>query len=184
MQKSQPSDLEWLDGLRNNDSAAVRKLYQTFRSEAVNWLIREYDCQEEDAADIFQEAIIALTQGAVQGKLDNLNCTLKTFLFSIAKNLARKQWRSKNRSGMMVSITEAENLVEERPIVNTEEAEAIKSALKDLGEPCYSILYQYYYQRHSLEVIAERMGYKSAEVVKTQKSRCLKGLRKQLLKGD
>ena len=181
MQHPTPEEERWLQGMRRGDDRAVRDVYGAFRRDVVLWLIREYHCTEEDAADIYQETVVALAQGAQQGKLENLGCTLRTFVHSIAKNKARNFWRSQKKQGEMVALSEAEQrLVEEEPF-SAEEIAIMQQHLQKLGEPCYTVLYQFYYQRFALEVIADRLGYKNAQVVRTQKSRCLKTLRDRIL---
>ena len=53
----------------------------------------------------------------------------------------------------------------------------IKEALKELGGACKDILHYFYYQKYSIESIRMAMGYKDDNVVKANKSRCMKSLR-------
>ena len=58
----------------------------------------------------------------------------------------------------------------------------IKEALKELGDPCKSILTQFYYEQFSMEMIAEKFGYTNSDTAKTQKYKCLKRLKTILSK--
>ena len=179
MKNPTPQELEWLQQLREGQHTAARELYRAYRPEMLSWLRREFGLQEADAADVFQECIIALVSGVQRGKVDALQCTLKTFLFAIAKNLGRKHFRHIQRNANTLDLSEADTLIAEGlevPFAGERE-QYLMQHLEALGDPCHSVLYMYYYRQFTHEVIADRLGYKSAEVVKTQKSRCLGQLR-------
>jgi DNA-directed RNA polymerase specialized sigma24 family protein len=67
---------------------------------------------------------------------------------------------------------------------DTEEQEAFESELREaldaidrLGEPCKTILQQFYFEGKSLTEICRHIGYKNVESVKVQKCKCLRRLR-------
>jgi RNA polymerase sigma-70 factor (ECF subfamily) len=49
-----------------------------------------------------------------------------------------------------------------------------------LAEPCKSIIKMFYYDKRSMQEIAQSLGYKSEDVAKNQKARCLKSARSAL----
>jgi hypothetical protein len=51
-------------------------------------------------------------------------------------------------------------------------------ALESLGEPCRSILKDFYLNSQSMENITEKFGYTNADNAKNQKYKCLKRLKK------
>lgn len=53
----------------------------------------------------------------------------------------------------------------------------IRSTVRDMKSPCSEILDLSVYQEKKQEEIARIMQYANADVVKTQKARCMKGLR-------
>ncbi len=54
----------------------------------------------------------------------------------------------------------------------------MKLAMEGLGEPCKSIIQDFYIHELSMEDIAEKFGYTSADNAKNQKYKCLKRLKK------
>ena len=55
---------------------------------------------------------------------------------------------------------------------------AMNQALEQLGEPCRSILKDFYINGHSMEEITQKFGYTNADNAKNQKYKCLKRLKK------
>ena len=56
--------------------------------------------------------------------------------------------------------------------------QAMHTALESLGEPCRSILKDFYMHSQSMEEITEKFGYTNADNAKNQKYKCLKRLKK------
>jgi len=54
----------------------------------------------------------------------------------------------------------------------------MEGALKLLGEPCKTIIEDYYINNMSMQEICERFGYTNADNAKTQKYKCLQRLKK------
>jgi DNA-directed RNA polymerase specialized sigma subunit len=52
------------------------------------------------------------------------------------------------------------------------------SALQQLGEPCKTIMEDFYINNRSMQDICERFGYTNADNAKTQKYKCLQRLKK------
>ena len=54
-----------------------------------------------------------------------------------------------------------------------ERKSTIYGLIEKLIEPCKKILFSFYYDHCSMEVIAQSMGMANSDVAKTQKSRCM-----------
>ncbi len=135
---------------------------------------------EDDARDLFQEAIIVMFEKVREGEFD-LQCKLSTYLFAVMKNLWMKKQQQNNRMVLL------ENMSEEAPDVEsdlqwfqTQENNYVqmKVALEKLGEPCKGIIIDYYLQKKSMLEIRDKYGYTSADNAKTQKYKCLNRLKK------
>ncbi len=114
-------------------------------------------------------------------KLTVLESSLKTYLFAVSKNLILKSLR--RREVAQAALAEREKLspqeeAEERAEFRRETVHTIVAGLPD---PCKSILQLYYYQQLPLRTIADQLGYKSEDVAKVQKNRCMKSLRNTML---
>jgi RNA polymerase sigma factor (sigma-70 family) len=57
----------------------------------------------------------------------------------------------------------------------------IEQALEKLGEPCKTILTDYYFRKLSMQDIAEKMNYTNADNAKNQKYKCFNRLKKRVL---
>jgi hypothetical protein len=54
----------------------------------------------------------------------------------------------------------------------------MEASMEKIGEPCKTILEDYYIHRKSMLEIADRFGYTNAENAKNQKYKCLMRLKK------
>ena len=54
----------------------------------------------------------------------------------------------------------------------------MNTALQLLGEPCKTIMEDFYIHNRSMQEICERFGYTNADNAKTQKYKCLQRLKK------
>lgn len=139
----------------------------------------KYNLPEEDILDIYQDAIVALIENAEKGKLDGLSAELKTYLFSIGKYMIFAKIRKRKSD-----FTEIETLPEaiEWPEIEekNDQISQLESSLKKLGEQCYKILKLFYYEEKKLDEIMKMLPYQSKDVLKSQKARCLKQLKKML----
>jgi RNA polymerase sigma factor (sigma-70 family) len=173
-----------LEKIRQGDRTALHEIYLQHRSSFLEWAGARYNCDEEMAKDIWQEVVIIFYENTVEGKLTELNSQLRTYLFGIGRNLIL---RKLDRQGRKVKLEDEEETLTHLLIDHTsddwelnERQSRLQSLLKKLGNPCYELLQLFYYQRFTMESIMQRMGYKSPTVVKSQKARCMRNIRKQL----
>ena len=168
-----------LKGLAISDKKAVETIYQE-NFNMVQSLIINNNGSSDDAKDIFQEAMIVLYEKVRSGTFE-LNCQIKTFVYSVARRLWLKRLQQQNRfsatSDNLDDLVPVENEIEEHERVNIE-FEIMEKALLNLGEPCKSLLEAYYLQKQNMQVIAANFGYTNADNAKNQKYKCLMRLKK------
>jgi len=174
----------WIAAVRNGDVSLVDKLYLLHREEFIQWGLKNYQVQREVLIDVYQNAIIALYENIIDRKVEKLKSNLKTYLFGIAKNLLYQQFRkSKTENQHTERLSEH---WQHQAEANEDETVYLQKRAKEemyqMPEPCRSILEHFYFHNYSLEVIAEKMNYRSKDVVKTQKSRCVQTLKEKLRK--
>jgi RNA polymerase sigma factor (sigma-70 family) len=168
-----------LEGLALNDRKAAETIYRQHYS-MVQSLIVNNNGHPDDAKDIFQEAMIVLYERARSGSFE-LNCQLKTYLYSVCKRL----WL-KRLSQLQKISPEVENLEETVPVEEELEIHeqhrmdflTMERSMRSLGEPCKSLLEAYYLQKKSMVEIAGSFGYTNADNAKNQKYKCLMRLKK------
>jgi len=168
-----------LQGLARNDKKAIESIYKE-NYNSVQTLIINNNGSSDDAKDIFQEAMIVLYEKARSGNFE-LNCLIKTYLYSVSRRLWLKKLQHSNRyTGEIVNIdgvVQVENDVEEHA-QRDKDFETMEKAIGNLGEPCKSLLEAFYIQKKSMLDIAASFGYTNAENAKTQKYKCLMRLKK------
>lgn len=169
-----------LERIRSNDENALRLLYQLHYTMVLNMVLRNSG-SHEDARDVYQEAMIALYQ-QVKHKSLVLRCKLRTYIYAIARRLWLNRLREKAR--MTTSFTDIESVIDLQPedesFIESHEQRYryMNECLEKLGEPCATILKDYYTRKMSMQVIAEKMGYTNADNAKNQKYKCLMRLKK------
>ena len=135
---------------------------------------------EDDAKDIFQESVIVLYNKVKSGNFE-LNSKLKTFIYSVCRRLWLKRLNTQSRN--LRNIQDFGNFLPvEQDLEQHEEKDRqftlMEQALKQLGEPCRTIIEDYYLQNRSMQEICEKFGYTNADNSKTQKYKCLQRLKK------
>lgn len=165
------SDEEILVRIRQGDEKVVDHLYKKHYKMMVNHIMKNSGTEDE-AKDIYQEAIIVLWQKAASGNL-TLTSKISTYLFSICQNLWRKELERKSRLS-----NEESDAVEISNDDLKEKSLIINQCIIELGETCRKILTYYYFEEMSMNDIAEVMGFANADTAKTKKYKCKQELDK------
>ena len=168
-----------LEGLANQDRNIIESIYKTY-FEMISRLIIKNKGSFDDAADIFQEAMIIIYQKSLDTDFE-LNCQFKTYLYAVCRRLWLKRLQKNKASGLHVE--EFENIVaEETDIEDHQEKqynfELMENAMKKIGEPCKSLLEAYYIHKKPMQEIAADFKYTNADNAKTQKYKCMMRLKK------
>ena len=182
--REKTTDIDFIQAIRDNKRGTAKSLYLQYREPFFNWARLRYTKNEEDLADAFQEAIIIFYQNVQEGKITELRSSLKTYLFSIGKNILLKRFEKQKRfvSSDTEDVKDFEDLdieIEEKEAL-THKQTILKAALNKLGENCRELLRYFYYRGFDNEEIARRMDYKNTDTVKSRKRNCMVKLEKIL----
>jgi RNA polymerase sigma factor (sigma-70 family) len=177
--RTDTTEQQLLEGLALNNRKAIETIYKQHYS-MVQALILNNSGYPDDARDIFQEAMIVLYEKTRSGSFE-LNCQLKTYLYSVCRRL----WL-KRLGQLQKSYSEVENLQDTVPVEDELERheqcnrdfQVMEHSLNSLGEPCKSLLTAYYLEMKSMVEIAGDFGYTNADNAKNQKYKCLMRLKK------
>lgn len=168
-----------LEGLAASDKKAVETIYRE-NYNMVQTLIINNNGSADDAKDIFQETMIVLYERVRSGHFE-LNCQIKTFVYSVARRLWLKRLQQQNRytspGDNMETVVAVEEDLEAHEQRNAE-FEMMEKAINNLGEPCKSLLEAYYLHKQNMQTIAANFGYTNADNAKNQKYKCLIRLKK------
>lgn len=171
-----------VQALKNGNSEALKTVYLKHRAAFIGFA-KKYPLDEATVTDIYQDAIIALRENAINGKLDNLKSEIKTYLFSIGKYMIYKALKQKQKVYLVDENTEFDSLKKDKDfrvdLVEslTAEQQKLQTSFKTLGQKCREILTLFYYRGFTIDEITNELNYTNKDVAKSQKSRCLKSLK-------
>jgi len=176
------SNMDLLNGILRNDTIVLQFIYKNFYSN-INFFIQKNKGEEEDANDIFQEAIIIIYRKLKANELV-LDCSFDTFLYSICRLLWLKELEKRK--------IEKETIKDNHEYNNEIYDDALEMVidLNDryklyqkhfalLGKDCQKIL-QLHFDKVPLQTIADMMGFKGEKYAKKRKFRCKEFLIKSI----
>ncbi len=154
----------------NKRYAAIEAIYSDNFPSVQSYILRNSGFKE-DAKDVFQEGMTIFYGNIISGQFKEQS-SLKTYLFSICKNLWLLKLRK--RDSGLVSIEAIENQPE-HPIdeLNNHLLDTLIQALKT---DCQKILIGYYYEHKSMEELAVVFKLGSEQATRNKKMRCMKEL--------
>ena len=167
-------DQEVIARMSKGDEKALDYLYRKYYRMMVKLVVTN-NGSEQEAKDIFQDALIVFWQKVTSGNLV-LTSKISTYLYSICLNLWRKELDRKAR--MVNEEKDGIELIDED---RKERIKIINECVNALGENCRKILTYYYFDGLSMNDIAEKLGYANTDTAKTKKYKCKKRL-DQLIK--
>jgi len=173
------ADLKTIDGVAAGDAEVLEQLYQDYYPMVLKMIVQNSGT-EDSAKDIFQEAVIVLYDRVRQGDFE-LSCKLKTYIYAVCRRLWLKQLGAQERVFYDVEsyaelIPVEDDLARHRE--KDRELSRMECALGELGEPCRTIIKDFYILGLSMQEICEKFGYTNADNAKTQKYKCLQRLKK------
>ncbi|PSR06526.1 MAG: hypothetical protein BRD49_00025 [Bacteroidetes bacterium SW_10_40_5] len=136
------------------------------------------------ALDVYQEALSSFYLNVYSGRLTELNVSLKTYIFSIAKNHLYKRLKMENDwdlQGLKLEVEVDDSaMVDPYPEFNERRREVLE-AMEQMGEPCKTIIEWSYLLNYPYKAIKEELRYSSEDLVKSTKWRCMKRLWSQIM---
>lgn len=163
---------EILNGIRNRNTDVLEFIYKNYFHQ-IKTLINKNEGNDEDAKDIYQDAILIIYQKIAKMNL-TLNCSFNTYLYSVCRLLWLKQLEK--RKLKKVFLEESVKFVElEADIVSHFETNERLILFQDhfnkLSYNCQKIL-ELFLAQIQLKEIARVLGYKSEQYVKKRKHQC------------
>jgi RNA polymerase sigma-70 factor (ECF subfamily) len=168
-----------IEQIKNGNKKELAEIYKAYRSEFVAWACSHYQCSKEEARDIYQSSIISFYDNIMREKLQQLNGSVKTYLFAIGKNKIMELRRADKKFDLSADVQnmDLEDVPDQESVQKESQLRIVQSCLERLGEPCRTMLELYYFHETGLESLAELLHYKNGDTVKNLKSRCLTRLR-------
>jgi len=168
------SSLELLNGIHRNDTIVLQYIYKNFYSK-INFFIKKNSGDDDDANDIFQEAIIIIYRKLKANDLV-LDCTFETYLYSVCRFLWLKQLEKRKLEKEKIKDNHEynEDIYDdglEKVADLNERYKLYQKHFTNLGKDCQKIL-QLYFDKVPLKSIAQIMGFKSEKYAKKRKFKC------------
>ncbi len=179
MEKIKNIEAALVEGMRIGNNGVLKQIYSLYYPVIESLVIKNHG-SELEAKDVFQESVILLYEKLQQDEFD-LRCSIKTFLYAISKRLWLKRWNEKKTKVFDTEIESDSGDFDEAYLAFEEQEKRFQSmniALAQLGEPCTTILKDFYINDLSMVDIADKFGYTNAQNAKNQKYKCLQRLKK------
>lgn len=170
--------------LKKGNSKVLRHVYAHLN--AVTSYVTKNSGAIEDGHDVFQEAVLAFYRNAVKPEFQ-LTSSIGTYLYAISRRIWLNKLRQKKvkiiDSEMDQDFTLVETFEFELPQFSSPDlGQKIRKILDEVGGTCREILQLFYFRRLSLEEIKEQLAYRSSQVVRQQKYRCIKKIKDKVSK--
>lgn len=176
------TNLDLLNGILRNDTVVLQHIYKNFYSK-INFFVKKNSGDDDDANDIFQEAIIIIYRKLKANDLV-LDCTFETYLYSVCRFLWLKQLEKRKLEKEKIKDNHEynddiyDNKFEQVVDLN-DRYSLFQKHFTNLGKDCQKIL-QLYFDKVPLKSIAQIMGFKSEKYAKKRKFKCKEYLIKSI----
>ena len=184
LSSSIPTDREVVLGILNNSEEALNKLYIGYYPMVLQFILNN-NGDEDDAKDVYQEAIIVLYNKIKSGNFE-LSSKLKTCLYSVSRRIWLKKLAQHSKKANNIADFEDVLAIDEDVEQHEQkdmQFDKMKTSLESLGEPCKTIIEDFYIHNLSMQDICEKFGYTNSDNAKTQKYKCLQRLKKLFFQG-
>ena len=174
-----------LDAIKSNNTVALKEFYIT-NYPKVETLVLKNSGSIAHAKDVYQDAFITVWQHVKNDRfVPKNNTAIQGYLYRIAKNKWMDVLRSKAFKNSKPLNTETLRVIKNDEVENTDfdntKLKATMTAFKNLGEPCKSLLRQFYFDKKSMKEIAAELKLDAAST-RNKKYRCVQKLRELALK--
>jgi len=161
----QMDEKEVFDRIQKGDEKALELIYKKYYRMMTKLVITNSGTEEE-ARDVYQDALVVFWQKARSGNLV-MTAKMSTYIYSICQNLWRKELDRKKRLS-----NEEKDGSHSMDLDSPEREKIIAKCLDQLGETCKKVLMYYYFEEMSMQEIAEKLGFANTDTAKTKKYKC------------
>ncbi|MGC9375990.1 MAG: RNA polymerase sigma factor [Bacteroidales bacterium] len=161
-----------INGIRNQDKDILKAIYYTY-FPTIKRLVLDNNGTEQDAKDVFQEALIVIYRKIKEGNF-TLKSTFKTYIYAVCQFIWIKELSvSKENIENLTIYLEYENI----PEINNDEYKKhrqyklYQKHFKRLGVECQKTL-QLFLKEKPFKEIAKKLGT-SYDYIRIKKKRCM-----------
>ncbi|MBR5070003.1 MAG: sigma-70 family RNA polymerase sigma factor [Bacteroidales bacterium] len=167
--------------LPNATIAVLNDFVGEQRDNTLSWLMSK-GLNRNDAEDLFQDAFLTLYEQLHSGYLAEMPRSLAAYFHGIVQNKLKEQFRQMQKILDNEDVRDVSEFNEDflNEVLSQEDARmverkeaAVREVVRNLPEPCNKLLWGFYFDRYSMQELADLYGYKTASSVKVMKSRCM-----------
>ncbi|MEM7574537.1 MAG: sigma-70 family RNA polymerase sigma factor [Bacteroidota bacterium] len=176
------TDAELFQQIKGGRHDLIDELYRQHRAPFLRYATQQLYANEEDAVDCFQETVIVFYKNVVSGRLTDLSCSIRTYLFAVGKRLVYKRNQDRRREAP-TEVDDDRQYAEELDLSIFQRMDddhlrsQLQTAIGQLGETCRQILMLFYYHRYPIESVQTTLEFSSPGAVRIKKMRCLDQLK-------
>ncbi|MBL7873685.1 MAG: sigma-70 family RNA polymerase sigma factor [Cyclobacteriaceae bacterium] len=156
---------EIFERIQKGDEKALEFIYKKYYRMMTKLVITNSGTEEE-ALDVYQDALVVFWQKARSGNLV-MTAKISTYIYSVCQNLWRKELDRKKRLS-----NEEKDSPQVMDMDGPEREKIMAKCLNQLGETCRKVLMYYYFDEMSMQEIAEKLGFANTDTAKTKKYKC------------
>jgi len=175
-------EIEIVQKIKERDHETLKKVYKEIYPMVKKYVLSNNGILA-DAQDIFHDALYIMIQKAKSPDFI-LTSKLSTFVVGISRNLWLKRLNEQksNRTLSQDNLFDKVEQIEDTEYHKLAHVKQLKKSLIALGEPCKTILEQFYFLQTPMKQIAKMLHYTNANNAKNQKYKCFMRLKKIVLK--
>jgi len=166
-----------MKGSKEQRDRALGVVYKSNKERVCSFVLSNSG-SEEEAKDVFQEAIIAFYENVRNGKFKG-ESAISTYLYSITRFKWLNQIK-KNTVRKEHHESVAQDQFTESPLARLIEGEkkaGVLEVLAQLGTSCKDLLIENLFHGASMKEIAKNGSYSSEQIVRNKKYKCLQKLK-------
>lgn len=168
---------EDLIAIKQGSMSPLSKIYEEHYLACVNQMQRKMNASKEDAEDLMMDTLLVLRDNIMSGQYKNEN--VGAYLLTVGIN----KWRNKIKRDRRLDEYDP-SVIERKLNLENEELDKINpkikiivAAMESMKGNCKTLLHRNLVDGIPLQGLAEELEFKSYDVIKTTKSRCMKKLR-------
>lgn len=167
-------DIKIIELLKSGkEDIAFLKLYKNY--PPIEKLVLSKGGSKEDAKDVFQDALIIFYEKVV-GTEFKLTSAISTYVYSVSRFIWKDRLikiKGNKIIGESIDVASDDELELQNAIEKEKKLKKVERVLTQIGDKCLQLLKLFYYEGLSMKKIATKLGFKSENVAKNQKYKCL-----------
>jgi RNA polymerase sigma factor (sigma-70 family) len=162
-------------GILRHDNLVLSFIYKQYYYK-VNNFVRKNNGSEDDVSDVFQESIIVIYRKLKENDLLFEHRSFEVYLFSVCrflwlKNLQRRKTEKDKINEILPFSSEIYDDDLELVVEKNERFLLYQKHFRNISSDCQKIL-QMFFDKVPVKQIAQLMGFKSENYVRTRKYKC------------